>query len=200
MRIRWGFLLSDLPNSNRRQLEHHPHIIMKHTGAENIIQLLERLGTMGFGLPAAIGAPLKKPDATVVCFAGDGSLLMNIQELITAVEEDANVKIILSNNNSLGWVHQQQDLLYNKQISTSQYHRAVDFPTKAEGLQMKAYDIGTCTDPASTLAEAFAQSGPALINVPIEVQQHVFPMVPPGGANKEILTSSGPTRECANGG
>lgn len=146
------------------------------------------LGTMGFGLPAAIGAALEKPEATVVCFSGDGSLLMNIQELITAVEENANVKIILSNNNSLGLVHQQQDLFYNKQIFASQYHLAVDFSTIAKGFMMEAFDLGTCIDPATTLAEALAQPGPALINVPIDVQHHVFPMVPPGGANKEMLT------------
>ena len=70
------------------------------------------LGTMGFGLPAAIGAALAYPARTVVCFSGDGSLLMNIQELVTAVEENVNVKIILMNNNSLGLVHQQQELFY----------------------------------------------------------------------------------------
>lgn len=92
------------------------------------------LGTMGFGLPAAIGAALEKPNATVVCFSGDGSLLMNIQELITAVEENANVKIVLSNNNSLGLVHQQQDLFYDKRIFASRYIRAVDFATIAKGI------------------------------------------------------------------
>ena len=74
------------------------------------------LGTMGFGLPAAIGAALAYPTRTVVCFSGDGSLLMNIQELVTAVEEDVNVKIILMNNNSLGLVHQQQDLFYGRRL------------------------------------------------------------------------------------
>ncbi|MDA7640721.1 biosynthetic-type acetolactate synthase large subunit, partial [Opitutaceae bacterium] len=105
------------------------------------------LGTMGFGLPAAIGAALEKPEATVVCFSGDGSLLMNIQELITAVEENANVKIVLCNNNSLGLVHQQQDLFYGKRIFASNYSRAVDFRAIAEGFQMEAFDLGDCNDP-----------------------------------------------------
>ena len=146
------------------------------------------LGTMGFGLPAAIGAAIEKRDATVVCFSGDGSLLMNIQELVTAVEEDANVKIILCNNNSLGLVHQQQDLFYEKRIFASQYNQSVDFAAIARGFQMESYDLGNCIDPAVTLAQALAQPGPALINVPIDVQHHVFPMVPPGGANNEMLT------------
>lgn len=145
------------------------------------------LGTMGFGLPAAIGAALEKPDATVVCFSGDGSLLMNIQELITAVEENANVKIVLCNNNSLGLVHQQQDLFYGKRIFASNYSRAVDFGTIAEGFQMESYDLGDCQDPVLELAKALSRPGPALINAPIDVHQKVFPMVPPGGANKEMI-------------
>src|SRR5438552_2478758 len=84
------------------------------------------LGTMGFGLPAAIGAALAFPGRTVVCFSGDGSLLMNIQELVTAVEADVNVKIILMNNNSLGLVHQQQELFYGGRLFASDYQARVD--------------------------------------------------------------------------
>ena len=145
------------------------------------------LGTMGFGLPAAIGAALEKTEATVVCFSGDGSLLMNIQELITAVEENANVKIVLCNNNSLGLVHQQQDMFYGKRIFASNYSKAVYFRSIAEGFQMEAFDLGDCNDPALELAKAFSKQGPALINVPIDVHHKVFPMVPPGGANKEMI-------------
>ena len=119
---------------------------------------------------------------------------MNIQELITAVEEDANVKIVLCNNNSLGMVHQQQDLFYERRIFASQYRRAVDFATIAKGFQMEAYDLGDCLDPAATLAEALAKPGPALINAPIDVRHHVFPMVRPGCANREMLTRSGAAR------
>src|SRR5208282_5832744 len=79
------------------------------------------LGTMGFGVPAAIGAALACPDRTVVCFSGDGSLLMNAQELATAAEENVNIKIVLFNNNSLGLVHQQQDLFYGQRVFASDY-------------------------------------------------------------------------------
>lgn len=79
------------------------------------------LGTMGFSLPAAMGAALAEPDKIVVCFSGDGSIMMNIQEMATAAEEGLNVKIILMNNQALGLVHQQQDLFYGQRIFAADY-------------------------------------------------------------------------------
>ena len=145
------------------------------------------LGTMGFGLPAAIGAALVHPGSPVVCFSGDGSLLMNIQELVTAVEEDVNVKIILMNNNSLGLVHQQQELFYRGHIFASDYDTRVDFLTIARGFGMTAYDLATAADPFSTLAQALHTPGPCLIHAPIDVQEKVYPMVPPGAANTDMI-------------
>jgi acetolactate synthase-1/2/3 large subunit len=145
------------------------------------------LGTMGFGLPAAIGAALACPDRTVVCFSGDGSLLMNIQELATAVEHNVNVKIVLMNNNSLGLVHQQQDLFYGKRIYASDYQSRVDFVRIAEGFGMKGYNLSASDDPLRTLARAFRERGPCLIHVPIDVNEKVYPMVPPGAANKDMI-------------
>jgi acetolactate synthase-1/2/3 large subunit len=142
---------------------------------------------MGFGLPAAIGAALAYPTRTVVCFSGDGSLLMNIQELVTAVEEDVNVKIILLNNNSLGLVHQQQDLFYGGRIFAADYQRRVDFLTIARGFGMPAYDLAATPDPSSTLACALSTRGPCLIHAPIDAQEKVYPMVPPGAANKDMI-------------
>jgi acetolactate synthase-1/2/3 large subunit len=145
------------------------------------------LGTMGFGLPAAIGAALACPTRTVVCFSGDGSLLMDIQELVTAVEEDVNVKIILLNNNSLGLVHQQQDLFYGGRIFAADYRTRVDFLTIARGFGMPAYDLAATSDPSSTLACALSTRGPCLIHAPIDAQEKVYPMVPPGAANKDMI-------------
>lgn len=145
------------------------------------------LGTMGFGLPAAIGAALEAPDRTVVCFSGDGSFLMNIQELATAVEERSNVKIVLCNNNSLGLVHQQQELFYGRNIFAANFSSATDFAAIARGFGVAAWDLRGCADPAGALREALAASGPALINVPLDARQKVFPMVPPGGANSEMI-------------
>ncbi len=145
------------------------------------------LGTMGFGLPAAIGAALACREATVVCFSGDGSLLMNIQELVTAVEENVNVKILLMNNNALGLVRQQQDLFYGKRIFAADFRAKPDFVAVARGFGMRAYDLGTSEDPLATLAHALAEPGPCLVHVPIEATEMVFPMVPPGGANRDMI-------------
>ncbi len=145
------------------------------------------LGTMGFGLPAAIGAALAAPGRTVVTFSGDGSLLMNIQELATAVEENVNVKVIVMNNNSLGLVHQQQELFYKKRLFACDYRLKVDFCAIAEGFGMPATDLGTAQDPLGALAAAVSAPGPRLINAPIDVNEMVFPMVPPGAANRDMI-------------
>src|SRR5690606_24346203 len=84
------------------------------------------LGTMGFGLPAAIGAALAAPDAATICFSGDGSLLMNLQELATLAELQLNVKIVLLDNASLGLVRQQQQLFYGQRFVASMYSRPTD--------------------------------------------------------------------------
>ncbi len=145
------------------------------------------LGTMGFGLPAAMGAALSEPDATVVSFSGDGSLLMNIQELATAVEEDLNVKIVVVNNNSLGLVRQQQDLFYGGRRFACDFGVHVDFAKIAEGFGMKAFDLASSHSALDTLSRAFAHKGPCLINAPIDASEHVYPMVPPGAANKDMI-------------
>ncbi len=145
------------------------------------------LGTMGFGLPAAIGAALALPDRTVVCFSGDGSLMMNIQELATAVEEDINVKIVLLDNNALGLVRQQQDLFFGKRFFASDYRYRPDFVRIAEGFGMRAVSLGSALDPAATLADALSTPGQHLIHAPISADERVYPMVPPGGANIDMI-------------
>ncbi len=145
------------------------------------------LGTMGFGLPAAIGASLACPQRQVLLFSGDGSLQMNIQELATAVEQQANVKIILMNNASLGLVRQQQELFYRQRHFASEYAIAVDFPAIARGFGMRSYDLDGMEDPLRGLADAVSEPGPCLINVPIGIDEDVYPMVPPGAANKEMI-------------
>ncbi|UIJ37086.1 acetolactate synthase large subunit [Desulfobaculum bizertense] len=146
------------------------------------------LGTMGFGLPAAIGAALASPGRNVVAFSGDGSFLMNIQELATAVEENANVKVILMNNFGLGLVHQQQELFFDKNYFASEYRHHVDFVTIARGFGMKAFDLAD-SDPEAVLKEAFSTPGPCLIHAPIwEMSKtNVFPMVPPGAGNSIMI-------------
>jgi len=145
------------------------------------------LGTMGFGVPTAIGASLAEPERTVVCFSGDGSILMNIQELVTAAEEGANIKIILMNNSSLGLVHQQQTLFYGERIYASRFQAMPDFIKVAEGFGIQAVDLDHAANPCATLLEALTRRGPCLIHASIDVQQKVYPMVPPGAANKEMI-------------
>ncbi len=145
------------------------------------------LGTMGFGFPAAIGAALAAPDRTVVCFSGDGSLKMNIQEMATAAQENVNVKIVLFNNQSLGLVHQQQNLFYGKRIMASRYERPTDFLKIADGFGMRAVDLDPAPNPRATLAEALNTPGPCLIHASIDPNEFVYPMVPPGAANSEMI-------------
>jgi len=145
------------------------------------------LGTMGFGLPAAIGAALAEPARPVVCFTGDGSLLMNIQELATMAEEAVNVKVILLNNGHLGLVRQQQQLFYGGRYHASRFHSEPDFAAIARGFGVTAYDLGIAADPLAALTAALRAPGPCLLNVPIAAEANVYPMVPPGAANRDMI-------------
>ncbi|AOR62461.1 acetolactate synthase large subunit [Pectobacterium wasabiae] len=144
-------------------------------------------GTMGFGLPAAIGAALAEPERTVVCFSGDGSLMMNIQEMATAAEEGLNVKIVLMNNQSLGLVHQQQDMFFQQRIFAADYRYSANFLAIAAGFGFATCDLNAATDPQAALKEALNQPGPALIHVRIDANEKVFPIVPPGAANIDMI-------------
>jgi len=145
------------------------------------------LGTMGFGLPAAIGAALAEPERTVVCFSGDGSILMNLQELATAAEEGVNVKIVLMNNRSLGLVYQQQTLFYGRRTFASEYRKMPDFVALARAFHLDAVDLDRAREPARTLRAALRQPGPGLIHASIDTAEQVLPMVPPGAANTAMI-------------
>jgi len=145
------------------------------------------LGTMGFGVPAAIGAALAEPQRTVVCFTGDGSILMNIQELVTAAEEKVNLKIVLMDNATLGLVHQQQTLFYGERLFASQFKASPDFIKVAQGFGIAAVDLDHATNPCAALIEAISRPGPCLIHASIDAEQKVYPMVPPGAANRDMI-------------
>lgn len=145
------------------------------------------LGTMGFGLPASIGAALANPDKQIICFTGDGSLLMNIQELDTVAELNLNIKIILFNNGHLGLVRQQQELFYNKNYIASRFYSKPSFCTIANGFGVKAIDLSDETKPVPVLSSVLSENGPCLINIPIQETSNVLPMVPPGAANHEMI-------------
>ncbi|HEX5418840.1 MAG TPA: acetolactate synthase large subunit [Gammaproteobacteria bacterium] len=145
------------------------------------------LGTMGFGLPAAIGAALAEPERTVVCFSGDGSLLMNVQELATAAEEQVGVKIVLMNNRALGLVHQQQSLFYGGRSIAARFRANPDFVKLAAAFGVPGIDLDSASDPRRALAAALAAPGPCLIHVSVDTEEKVFPMVPPGAANRAAI-------------
>ena len=145
------------------------------------------LGTMGFGVPAAIGAALAEPKRTVVCFTGDGSIMMNIQELVTAAEENVNLKIVLMDNASLGLVHQQQTLFYGERLFASQFKASPDFIKIAQGFGIAAVDLDLAANPCAALMEAISRPGPCLIHASMDVEQKVYPMVPPGAANHDMI-------------
>jgi acetolactate synthase-1/2/3 large subunit len=148
------------------------------------------LGTMGFGLPAAIGAALAAPDRTVVCFSGDGSILMNLQELATAAELGLNIKLVLLNNGALGLVRQQQDLFYGGNRFATDLSRGPDFCTIARGFGWPALDLAEVGYDVHRLEAALRAPGPRFINAPIDGNARVYPMVPPGGANHQMLTGA----------
>lgn len=145
------------------------------------------LGTMGFGLPAAIGAALALPGVLAVCFSGDGSLLMNVQELATLAELDLNVKIVVLDNAALGMVHQQQSLFYGASHVASKFQRPTDLCALAQAFGVPAIDLGEAGDAREALQEAFEVEGPCLIRVPVTMQHHVLPMVAAGKANTEAI-------------
>jgi acetolactate synthase I/II/III large subunit len=147
------------------------------------------LGTMGFGMPAAIGAALACPGRRVACVSGDGSILMNIQELATLAELDLPVAILVFNNAHLGLVRQQQELFYGQRYSASRFASMPDFAAIARGFGIRSVSIDPNGDPLANIAAALAEPGPCLIDIPIEDSTNVYPMVPPGAANHETITA-----------
>ncbi|MFI5357155.1 MAG: thiamine pyrophosphate-dependent enzyme [Opitutales bacterium] len=150
---------------------------------------------MGFGLPAAIGAALALRVAAgsaaprVVCVSGDGSILMNIQELATLAELDLPVAVLIFNNGHLGLVRQQQELFYDRHYAASRFHRAPDFAALARAFGLRALRLDAAGDPLAALQAALAEPGPCVIDIPIHETANVYPMVPPGAANRDMITA-----------
>jgi acetolactate synthase-1/2/3 large subunit len=145
------------------------------------------LGVMGFGLPAAIGAKAACPDKTVIDIAGDGSIQMNIQELMTAVESDFPVKIVILNNGCLGMVRQWQELFYDKNYSSTLLENSPDFIKLAEAYGAKGLQ---CTRPDQverTLTEGLSFPGTVIMEFQVEEAECVYPMVPAGRAITEMI-------------
>lgn len=145
------------------------------------------LGTMGFGLPTAIGAALANPDKKVICISGDGSFLMNIQELATLADLNLNITVIILNNGCLGMVRQQQEFFFEKNYMASRFISNPDFASIANAFGVKGYDFTNVKEPVELLKGILSTSAPSVINVPIDFKENVLPIVPPGAANHQMI-------------
>lgn len=154
------------------------------------------LGTMGFGIPAALGAQLGRPDDVVTLFVGDGGFQMTSQELGTIKEYHLPVKIFIINNQSLGMVRQWQELIYDENYSQSLLaDRNPDFLKLAEAYGIKGMQITSEDQVDDALKEIFDYDGPVLVDVRVETLEKVFPMVPGGKSNTEMLGVEKPCKE-----
>ncbi|EGQ2833439.1 biosynthetic-type acetolactate synthase large subunit [Staphylococcus pseudintermedius] len=144
------------------------------------------LGTMGFGIPAAIGAKFAKPNETVVAFVGDGGFQMTNQEMALLNEFNLNIKIVLINNGTLGMVKQWQDKFFNQRFSHSVFNDQPDFMKMSEAYGVKGFLIDDPKCLEAQIDAAFLHNGPALIEIRISPVEPVLPMVPSGKANHEM--------------
>ncbi len=145
------------------------------------------LGTMGFGIPASMGAHFARPDLPIVCIAGDGSAMMNIQELDTYARYRMPIKLFVFDNNCLGMVRQWQELFYEERFSNTLYSLCPDFVKIAQGMNVEAF---VADDPANlrgAVERALSIDGPVLVHVPIPQREKVFPMVPAGASLEDMI-------------
>jgi acetolactate synthase I/II/III large subunit len=145
------------------------------------------LGTMGFGLPAAMGAKVGCPDQTVVCVAGDGSVQMNMQELATCAQEGIAIKVFIMNNGYLGMVRQWQELFWDKRYSQVDMGQWPDFVKVAEAYGATGIRLTDKTTLVNDMKEAIATEGPVLVDVRVTREENTYPMIPAGKAAREMV-------------
>ncbi|MFC5344590.1 acetolactate synthase 2 catalytic subunit [Brevundimonas staleyi] len=145
------------------------------------------LGAMGYGLPAGLGAKLARPDAHVVTVSGDGSFMMNIQELATLRRYGVALKIVLLDNSSLGLVRQWQELFFAENYSEVDLSDNPDFVAVAQAFGVEAFMINQRDQVSGGIARLLAAPGPCLMHVLIDPKENVWPLVPPGKNNAEML-------------
>jgi acetolactate synthase-1/2/3 large subunit len=145
------------------------------------------LGTMGFGLPAAMGAKIGCPDATVVCLAGDGSVQMNMQELATCAQEGIDIKVVIMNNGYLGMVRQWQELFWDGRYSQVDMGDFPDFVKLAEAYGATGLRLTRSAGLGEALREAIATPGPVMVDVRVGREENVYPMISPGQAARDMV-------------
>ena len=146
-------------------------------------------GTMGYGLPAAIGAQIAHPDRPVVCVSGDASILMNIQELATATQHRTPVKVVLCNNSHMGMVRQWQELIHEGRYSHSYNESLPDFVALARAFGWGARRVDNPAELDAALAECLAYDGPFFLDVVVQPQENCFPMMPAGYGHQQVMLS-----------
>ena len=156
------------------------------------------LGTMGYGLPAAMGVQVAHPNALVIDVAGEGSILMNIQELSTIVQYKLPVKVVIINNKYLGMVRQWQELLHDKRYSESISHALPDFVKLAESFHahgLRARSIDELDDVYHRMLDI---PGPVIVDVDVDPDENCYPMIPSGAAHNEMILGPGHEAEAAS--
>jgi acetolactate synthase-1/2/3 large subunit len=145
------------------------------------------LGTMGFGLPAAMGAKVGCPDETVVCIAGDGSVQMNMQELATCAQEGIGVKVFIMNNGYLGMVRQWQELFWDKRYSAVHMGQFPDFVKLADAYGATGLRFEDKTTLVDDMRAALELEGPVLVDVRVTQEENVYPMIAPGAPARDMV-------------
>ena len=148
-------------------------------------------GTMGYGLPAAIGAQVAHPDKTVVCVSGDASVLMNIQELATAVQHETPVKLVLCNNGYMGMVRQWQQMNHGNRLSHSWNAALPDFVALAKSFGWDALRIDHPSRLEGALRECLESPGPFFLDVRVAAQENCYPMIAAGRGHDEVMLAGG---------
>ncbi|MDT3410189.1 acetolactate synthase 2 catalytic subunit [Kosakonia cowanii] len=159
---------------------------LSFTRPENFITS-SGLGTMGFGLPAAVGAQVARPEDTVICISGDGSFMMNVQELGTVKRKQLPLKIVLLDNQRLGMVRQWQQLFFNERYSETTLTDNPDFLMLANAFGIPGQHITRKDQVEAALDAMLSSDGPYLLHVSIDELENVWPLVPPGASNSQML-------------
>ncbi|HNA38606.1 MAG TPA: thiamine pyrophosphate-dependent enzyme, partial [Chitinophagales bacterium] len=144
------------------------------------------LGTMGFALPAAIGAQMAAPDRTVVAIIGDGCFQMTVQELGTIWQNELNIKVVIFNNNYLGMVRQWQQLFFDNRYSQVALKNP-DFVAISKGFRLEAAKVEKREELSAALDKMFAHKGGYVLEVVVEKEENLFPMVPSGKACSDVI-------------
>jgi acetolactate synthase-1/2/3 large subunit len=145
------------------------------------------LGTMGFGLPSALGAKVGRPDDLVVCLAGDGSLIMTCQELATAVEHDIDVKVFIMNNGYLGMVRQWQELFWDKRYSAVDMGSSPDWVKLADAFGATGMRVTHDDEVEDAMDTAVKTDGPVVLDVHVRREENCYPMIPAGAPARDMV-------------